>query len=178
MGGWTSWLVVNDSEVRVGKQLWTAKGPNWKAKWQPKIRVCLLFLMGSWRREMVKWMVLMNESQSDCHMSVRQWFSVLGNYNPRPGLIRPTMPAKMREKGPPLLSPYTSHVIGAGLGQSTWTHNRFQLGFTLPSQTFMHRTGFTISFQNIIIDIVVLWLLHRQIFFHIPCREQIILAKF
>jgi hypothetical protein len=59
---------------------------------------------------------------------------------------------KTRDYGWGWFSPYTSHVIGGkGLGRSTWTHNWLQLGFTLPSQTFMHRTGFTIIFHLTII---------------------------
>jgi hypothetical protein len=47
MGGWTCCLVAVDAQMRVGKQLYAAKGPNQKeAELQPKIRVNLLFVMG------------------------------------------------------------------------------------------------------------------------------------
>ncbi len=99
--------------------------------------------MGSWRREMLKWMVLMKENQSDCHRSVRQQFKVPRNYCTRPGLSRPTMPEKTRKR-----EGGSSHhkpvMWWGGFGRSTWTYNWSQPGFTLPSQTFMHLTGFTI----------------------------------
>ncbi len=60
MGGWTSYPVAGDAQVRVGKQLGAAKGLNWKgAEWQTKIRACLLFLVGSWWREMLQLMMMM-----------------------------------------------------------------------------------------------------------------------
>jgi hypothetical protein len=90
----------------------------------------------------LKWMVLMKENQSDCHRFELQQFRVLRNYGTRPSLNRPTMPAKVRERGQ--YSAYTGHAIGVELRRSTWTHNWSQLGFTLPSQTFMHGAGFTI----------------------------------
>jgi hypothetical protein len=41
------------------------KGLNWtKAKWQPKMRVNLLFLRGRWRRELLMMMMIMSENQS------------------------------------------------------------------------------------------------------------------
>ncbi len=64
---------------------------------------------------------------------------------------------QIRERGQ--FSPYTGHATGAKLRQSTWTHHRSQLGFTLPSQTFMHHKGFIIIFlNNVVIDMVVLLL--------------------
>jgi hypothetical protein len=47
MGGWTSCLVATDTQVRVGKQLLAAKGPNRKeAKWQPKTKSMLTLSHG------------------------------------------------------------------------------------------------------------------------------------
>ncbi len=37
---------------------------------------------------------------------------------------------------------------GKRLERSTWTHNQFLLGFTLPSKTFMHQIGFTAVISN------------------------------
>jgi hypothetical protein len=57
-------------------------------------RIEILFLLGVVEeREMLKWMVLMNENQSDSHRS-EQRFRILRNYGTGPGLSRLTMPAK------------------------------------------------------------------------------------
>jgi hypothetical protein len=75
MGGWTSYPVAGDAQVRVGKQLGAAKGLNWKeAEWQTKIRACLLFLVGSWWREMLQ---LMTNRLSQVHMTVIQGTNIL-----------------------------------------------------------------------------------------------------
>jgi hypothetical protein len=62
-------------------------------------------------------------------------------------LGRPTITAKGRGG----FSPHTSHVIGGreGSGLSMRTHNQYQLSFTLPSEPFMHWTGFT-KYMNFI----------------------------
>jgi hypothetical protein len=70
-------------------------------------------------------MVLTSENQSDCYRSVRQQFRVL----------------KIMALDPV----YEGQLCM--LGWSTWTPNQSQLGITLPSQTFMHQTGFTKQFQ-------------------------------
>jgi hypothetical protein len=58
-----------------------------------------------------------------------------------------------------VLTIHQSGDRGEGLGQSSWTHNRPQLGFTLPSQTFMHGTGLTTVFSmKYHRDIIILWL--------------------
>ncbi len=75
-----------------------------------KIRVCLLFLVGRWRREILKLMVLMSQNQSDCHRSVWHRFRVLKNYGTKPHLSRPTVAAKWGARG--RFSPYTSHMMG------------------------------------------------------------------
>ncbi len=138
---------AEDAQVRVGKQLQAAKGLNQKqTEWEPKkIRVCWLFLVGWWRREMLKLMVLMTENQSDCHRSLWQQFRVLRHYGTGPGLSSPTLAAQWGGRG---LSHHTPVMWwGEGLGRSTWTHNWSCLGFTLPSKTFMHRTVFTTVFS-------------------------------
>ncbi len=96
--------------MRVGKQLLAAKGPNQKeAECQTKIVDCLLFLLGSLRREMLRLMkmTMTNKLQSQVHVTASQ---ATKDCCSELSLSRPTKALKRKgEMGQ--FSLYSSYVI-------------------------------------------------------------------
>jgi hypothetical protein len=72
------------------------------------------------------------------HRSIQQQFRVLKNLCSELSLSRLTMTTKERRGGGGVLLIHQPCDRGeGGSGQSMQTHNRFQLGFTPPSEPFM-----------------------------------------
>jgi hypothetical protein len=115
-GGWSSYPEATQWLYSLKLK---PRGQSGSSLQQHNRRVCLLFLMERWRSEMLKLMVLISENQSDCHRSVWQRFLVLRSYGTRPGLNRPTMPAKAGERGLAVLTLHQSCDRWEGLGLST-----------------------------------------------------------